>query len=155
MSVTQELADDVLSEISQPQDIYDSDDEQIMYGGDSQSSTTKKNAKKFVPNDNLHFQTKVKSSKIEFFATRYSPGNRIRHAISGMHEKIQCGSAYEDLYFKVNHATGEFGNKDPLILFYDTPEQFERHWDTNVSSELKEKWNNKYVIAQKRYLNSL
>ena len=150
-TTTDELLTDDLS--IQPVDIYDSDDEREIYGGDSQT-TARRGTKKFVPSDPYHYQVFVGKPKvpIEFFATRYSPGNRIRNAVSGEYEKTRCGSSHESLFFKVSHATGEFGNRDPLILFYDNPEQFERYWNRSVPQEQKDSWQTKYVLAQRSYL---
>lgn len=123
-----------------------------------------KKRNQFAPQDPLHFQIKravnlyddngrKRSLTTEFYATRNIPGTRIRNAATGNTERHRCGSIYENLYYKVCHATGEFGNKDPLILFYDTPEQYERHWNVRLSQENKDQWQVKYVEAQRRFLN--
>ena len=160
MSVSANIDEVLTDDLSQRQliDIYDSDDEQEIYGGDSQASG-KRGGKKFVPSDPLHYQVFISRSgkpkmPVEFFATRYSPGNRIRGAVSGGYEKARCGSIYESLYFKVTHATGEFGNREPLVLFYDNPEQFERYWNMSVPQEQKDNWQARYVIAQRNFLNN-
>jgi hypothetical protein len=51
------------------------------------------------------------------------------------------GSFDEDLYYKVVVCTGENKRaREPLILFYNTPEQFERHHGIRISQEDKNKW---------------
>jgi hypothetical protein len=53
-------------------------------------------------------------------------GSTIRNAVTG--EKYygnRVGSRHEDLYFKVRVCTGEF--IEPVTLFYDSIEQYERH----------------------------
>jgi hypothetical protein len=53
----------------------------------------------------------------------------------------KVGSFDEDLYFKVVICTGE--NKkahEPIVLFYNNPEQFERHHGIVISQEDKNRW---------------
>jgi hypothetical protein len=62
----------------------------------------------------------------------------IRNAVTGArYHGHKIGSKNEDLYFKTAICTGEFG-PDPVILFYDSSEQFEKHLGTNVESSIKE-----------------
>jgi len=154
------LSEDIESDIVQQfYDKYSDND-------DTASRTTVAGGKygKFVPSDPLHFQVKrrVKSyddngrqrtMTTQFFSTVNNPGSRIRNATTGFSERHRCGSIYEDLYYKVTHATGEFGNKEPLTLFYDSPEQYEQHWNVRVTQENKERWQAKYVAAQRRLLS--
>jgi hypothetical protein len=82
--------------------------------------------------------------------------SRIRNAITGMwysHDHPKCkylvGSAQEELFFKASLCTGEDelyyrdNRKNSLLLFYDSPEQFERHQKITLSQPLKEKWHEK------------
>ena len=55
---------------------------------------------------------------------------------------FRAGSRDEDLFFSVILATGELGQNAPA-LFYDNPEQYERHFFTKVSNEIKERWEDK------------
>jgi hypothetical protein len=147
-------------------DVYDTDDETFVYNDDAEDSRSGVGKRgKFVPHDDLHFQVKSLSQlyddsgrrrtfTTQFYATYYAPGTRIRNATTGLYERHRCGSMYESLYYKVTHATGEFGNKDPLTLFYDSPEQYERHWNVRVSQDNKDRWQSKYVSAQRRYLSN-
>ena len=77
-------------------------------------------------------------------------GSLIRNAVTGSRYNYLVGSADEDLLFKVTYATGHNGRKDPLMLYYDTPEQFENHYFTDVSPEIKKRWLSKALSAQKR-----
>jgi hypothetical protein len=43
-------------------------------------------------------------------------------------------------------ATGELGQTAP-VLFYDNPEQYERHFFTKVPQQLKDRWNEKRNTA--------
>jgi hypothetical protein len=67
-------------------------------------------------------------------------GSLIRNAVTGLRYDIFVGSKEESTLFKVTDATGYNGKKDPLTLFYDSPEQYEKHHFTNVSTESKQQW---------------
>jgi hypothetical protein len=88
-----------------------------------------------------------KQKKIKIFVS--GPiGFRIRNAITGeKSNSYLVGSSNEDLYFKVVNSTGELG-QESQTLFYDSPEQFEKHMFTTVSQTIKEKWNEKYMAAK-------
>jgi hypothetical protein len=157
------VSDNISSNGQHFDDVYDSDDEVEIYGDSDSHVTGAGKRGKFVPMDELHFQVKNRTKlyddsgrprmfTTQFYATRYMPGARIRNAATSLYEKHRCGSIYENLYFKVSHATGEFGNKDPLVLFYDSPEQYERHWNVRIPQDSKDTWQSKYVEAQRRLL---
>jgi hypothetical protein len=77
-------------------------------------------------------------------------GTIIRNAVTG--EKYyghKVGSSDEDLYFKTKIATGEFGN-EPVTLFYENVEQYERHMGNKINSETKQRINTKQFNAGKR-----
>jgi len=69
-----------------------------------------------------------------------SQGSRIINAVTGTKYNIKVGSAEENLFFKVTDSTGVNGRNEPLILYYDSPEQYENHYFTNVSSDTKQQW---------------
>ena len=55
-------------------------------------------------------------------------GTTIRNAVTG--EKYVghlVGSKNEYNYYKVGLCTGEVGGRDPVILFYESQDQYERH----------------------------
>ena len=76
----------------------------------------------------------------------------IRNAVTGSRYDIKVGSAYQDLLFKVVHSTGLRERIDPLVLYYDSPEQYEKHHYglRNVSEKTKRLWNERHLEAQKR-----
>jgi len=77
-------------------------------------------------------------------------GTTIRNAVTG--EKYyghRVGSSDEDLYFKTKNCTGEFG-PEPVTLFYESVEQYERHMGNKVDKEIKQKINTKQFNAGKR-----
>jgi hypothetical protein len=83
--------------------------------------------------------------KIEFYETGMTPGKKIRCAVTGSRfNQYRVGSLAEDLFFKVCYAVGDLGKRDSSFLFFDNPEQYERHFHCNVTTEVKEKWNEKY-----------
>lgn len=76
---------------------------------------------------------------VELFSSG-NQGTTIRNAISGSHYYgHKVGSKYEDLYYKVGISTGDAG-RDEVVLFYDSPEQYERHMYAYVDSETKQRW---------------
>ena len=77
-------------------------------------------------------------------------GSRIRNAVTGQTYSYLVGSGAEDLFFKVTDSTGRKGRKYPLILFYDSPEQYENHQFTSVSQEIKKTWQEKHLVARRR-----
>jgi hypothetical protein len=77
-------------------------------------------------------------------------GTRIRNAVTGAKTPYLVGSLNEDLFFKVIDACGNSGRQDSLILFYDTPEQYENHHFIMLDQKVKERWFNKSLEARKR-----
>jgi len=67
-------------------------------------------------------------------------GSRIRNAVTGQYYPYVVGNLDEDVLFKVIDAVARDGRKDPLMLYYDSPEQYEDHQFVTVSQKIKEKW---------------
>jgi hypothetical protein len=67
-------------------------------------------------------------------------GTRIINAVTGNKYNIKVGSAEENMFFKVTDSTGFNGRNEPLMLYYDSPEQYENHYFTNVSQDTKQQW---------------
>ena len=104
------------------------------------------------PHDSGHHKVVKKEgknkTKIEAYSTSFIPGTMIRDAITGhRYSQDRVGSNREDLFFKVREVTGQFG-KEPLLLYYDSPEQYERHMDHVVSNTIKQRWTDKFANAQ-------
>lgn len=76
-----------------------------------------------------------------------SQGSLIRNAITGNKYNIQVGQKIENMLFKVIDSTGRYGRKEPLILYYDSPEQYENHHFVSVSPEIKKRWHEKNVLS--------
>jgi hypothetical protein len=94
----------------------------------------------------IHPVTK-KSVRVHFFATSTTPNSIIKHAMTGMLMSdngrfYRVGTIDEHLMFSVILATGEFGQNAPT-LFYDTPEQYERHLFATLPQSIKDTWRDK------------
>jgi hypothetical protein len=99
------------------------------------NSTNKKCVRRYNPD----LEKKV---RVEFFPT--NTNSLIKNAVSGTYQGtsgryFRAGSRDEDLFFSVILATGELG-PEPIVLFYDNPEQYEHHFFTKVKQEIKDKW---------------
>jgi len=91
----------------------------------------------------------MKQYRIVVYSTPSGPGRRIRHAITGNYGDYRVGYANEeDMYFSVILASGEVG-QTPAILFYDTPEQYESHFGTQLPDAAKHRWLAKFNAARR------
>jgi hypothetical protein len=79
-------------------------------------------------------------------------GAHIKNAVTNQRTGYIVGSADEDLFFKVIVASGINGRRDPLKLFYDSPEQHENHFFVTIDQKVKEEWHNKNFLARKKYM---
>lgn len=99
-----------------------------------------------------------KNVRVEFFPTNRTSNSFIKHAMSGTVQSadgrvFRSGTKDEDLFFSVILATGEIVGDAPL-LFYDNPEQYERHFFINVPQTIKTRWMEKrnaamYLLTKK------
>ena len=61
-------------------------------------------------------------------------GTNIRNAISGeYYYGYKVGTIKEDLFYKTSVSTSETGNES-VLLFFENPEQYERHFYTQVDA---------------------
>jgi len=82
-----------------------------------------------------------KKYEIEIFSTSTTPRTMICDAITGSkYKEYRVGTLNEHLFFKVRLSTGELGKKCMDSLYFDSPEQYERHMRTTLSQNIKEKW---------------
>ena len=70
--------------------------------------------------------------------------------MTGQRSNYRLGQSQQDLFFKVADAT-HFTGHGPHTLFYDNPEEYERHFMTSLSSNIKQKWYEKYMAAKVAY----
>ena len=85
-----------------------------------------------------------KQYSVEYYATSLNPGRKIRNAINGAYTNCLVGSYDEDLFFKLRLLTDKC-DEDLTTLYYDSPEQYEKHFNTELDDATKEKWKNKYA----------
>jgi len=94
--------------------------------------------------------------KIELYSTPSCRNAYIRHAISGSKCPHRAGTNQENLYFTVIDTTcskSDERNKSYGVrtLYYYSPEEYESHTHRKVSKQVKESWQIKYMIANRRY----
>jgi hypothetical protein len=77
---------------------------------------------------------------IEFYVSG-DTGNKIRNAITGYRSCYKVGSVDEHIFFKVKMVNGECRKGTGYgSLFYDSPEQFEKHQFSILKQEVKDEW---------------
>lgn len=81
-----------------------------------------------------------------------SIGTRIRNAVTGDDANVLVGSSNEDLFFKVSDSSGRYGRQHPLVLYYDSPEQFENHYLTTINQNIKNQWHKKKNAMSRRHI---
>lgn len=117
---------------------------------ESSESKQKRRQRKFVDlrsADKDFFKIKNgRKGKIVGFSTKLTPGVHIRNAVSGYFELNdrgnplhRIGTLSEDLFFKVFLTVNGFGN-EPRKLFYDNPQQCERHLKISIDDHSKTEW---------------
>ena len=77
-------------------------------------------------------------------------GCHIRHAITGFRTPHLVGTKDEDQYFVLSDVRGVTKNQQPLILFFDSPEQYEKHCYATVSDAIKYTLQQKHMDALKQ-----
>jgi len=120
------------------------------------SGENAKNKNKFIETtstDKGYFciKERVRNRKvrIEGYSTPTIPGNPIRNAVTGYYEvnymgkaTARVGACDEDRFFKVSLAINGISS-DTRTLFYDSPSQYERHFNTPLSPAHVSRWNEK------------
>jgi len=74
--------------------------------------------------------------------TSGTQGSSIRNVETGEYYKYKVGSLDENLFYKVSNSTGEISS-GPITLFYESPEHYERHQNTEVDIISKRNWHDK------------
>lgn len=149
---------DLISEHDMPENISITDD------GSVNSSTIHKKMNDVLKKQSDLDYNKLKLvsnnevSKVELYDTGCVRGAVIRLATSGIRTRHRVGSMDEELYFKVTytgirHKTAKNENQ-ALFLYYETPEQWERHFKTTCSTNIKTAWNKKYNKALRRQFSN-
>lgn len=73
--------------------------------------------------------------KIESYCTPFIIGSRIRHAITGKRTHCHVGTRDESAFFIVTDTTAP--SQTPRRLYYNSPEEYERHYRINLSTDIK------------------
>jgi hypothetical protein len=157
MTETDEMS--LTSDYADFQPVYKQDDYTLASESSEMSevSPTKKKQRNYMDaymlNDKSYHKMRrtggTSDEKVGVYSTCTMPGASIRDAITGASTPMcRVGSIYEDLYFKVCFATGEFGS-EPKTMFFDCPEQYERHLNASVSQSIKDRWTSKFASARK------
>ena len=83
---------------------------------------------------------------IKVYTTKYTPGSHIRNAETGYFENALVGRSDEFNFFKVT-LSGHLG-QDPHSkhLYYYSPQQYERHFQTVVDEKIKKKFESNILI---------
>ena len=95
----------------------------------------------------------VKIEKIELYSSPLTSNGYIRNAATGIRMEHRAGSKYNDLYFTMmDVATGTHTvlNNEPRKLFYNNPEECERHQKITIPQKVKEEWKEKFMRAKAR-----
>ena len=79
--------------------------------------------------------------------------NYVVNAKTGSVYPFKLGSKREDSLFSVILATGEMG-KNPGVLFYNSPDEYEKHFRTQVSEQTMQRWHTKMLKYNTSLLNS-
>ena len=86
-----------------------------------------------------------KIKEIALYSTNCNPGRLIRDPVFGTKRHDRIGSLAERNYFRVRMTTIGDG-VDPVTLYYDCPEAYEKHMRTTVPYELKKEWRDRRNI---------
>ena len=82
--------------------------------------------------------------KVHYYETVLGCNRYIKNAVTGLiHPPYRTGTAHEDHFFSIMLSTGEAGETPPC-LFYDSPEQYERHFYTTLPEQVKTLWHERY-----------
>jgi hypothetical protein len=87
-----------------------------------------------------------KNIMVEMYSTRCNPGAPIRDPRFGTLSKDRVGTLAERSYFKVR-MTSVGDGCEPVTLFYDSPEGYEKHHRTRLPFDLKQSWRSRFVTS--------
>lgn len=88
---------------------------------------------------------------VPVYETPLSCGRRIKNAITGLTTPFRVGTHAESLFFKVCWAVGIDGRKDPIILFFETPAEYEKHFLVSVPDAVKAEWTERRIVVENAY----
>ena len=120
-------------------------------GDDSYYKSNKKKIYEAMHRDSNFIQVTInrfkKNKKIGCYMAGYT-GSTIVNAVTGQkYRDHYVGKFDEDLYFKVMLCSGQNG-QNPATLFYDNPQQYEKHFFCELSEQFKNDWLDKFEYQQ-------
>jgi hypothetical protein len=85
-------------------------------------------------------------------------GTYICNATTGYKTSYKVGSHDEDLFFSMIDSRSCDKIKEPIIFYFDSPEQCERLFSNHfknfhISQKTKELWHKKFLLAKNRIIN--
>ena len=83
------------------------------------------------------------NKKIVMYSTRPTPRACIRDPVYGTYSTDKVGTKAEYNYFKVRMPDIPTEDRNPLTLYYDSPEGYEKHQHTRVSTDIKNAWHDR------------
>jgi hypothetical protein len=89
--------------------------------------------------------------RVSFYETAMTPGNMIRNAVTGeRYTEYRVGSSAEDLFYTVCYSVGNTGSRNPCILFFETPGEYEYMFRVKLSEKALEDWKSKMMYERDR-----
>lgn len=90
------------------------------------------------------------------YFTRYSPHHKIISAIDGRFftcndNTFATVGKHQERYFKVSLSI--LKDNFDKHLYYETPHDFEKHFNCTVNEDIIDKWNNRQKIVNEKYYN--
>lgn len=87
-------------------------------------------------------------------------GTYIYSATTGHQTNYRVGSSDENLFFSVVDSRAYDKIKEPIVFYFDSPEQFERIMEDRliggtISQKTKEAWHNKFLATKHRLVNKI
>jgi len=88
---------------------------------------------------------------VESYSTNMNCNSRIRNAITGIRMDERAGSKQETIYFSVMDTLDT--SKEPRKLYYNNPEEYERHFKVFLPESVKNAWYERKIAM--RSLNTV
>jgi len=157
--------DDNSTYVSTPTYIPSMYEESIYSNSYSKHSVDKKRENIYTPHvytitrkvEDKEKQMKVKK-QIKLYNTPQYLHSHIINAVTGIpyyndkkSVRYILGTEQEDDVFMVKFLSGE-NNIPPILLCYDSPEQYEKHTQCVVNNSIKELWHNKNMAYRRKML---
>ena len=105
----------------------------------------------------LDSKGKTKKRRIEFYNTAETMGNQIRNAIDGqIYPNMLTGTKCEDLFFKIRIFVKDDNEEKEkgYTLFYNGPEEFEKHQNISLDISKKNNWYQKKMVYENSITHS-